>query len=84
MNRNELISKVNEALSSEFEIEISTIVPEANIKETLDLDSLGLVDMVALIEGLFGIKIKAQEVNTITTFANMYDFLYSRLTDRAD
>ncbi|MDR2423367.1 MAG: phosphopantetheine-binding protein [Prevotellaceae bacterium] len=79
MNRNELISKANEALSSEFEVEISSIVPDANIKETLDLDSLGLVDMVALIEGLFGVKIQAQEVNAITTFENMYDFLYSRL-----
>ncbi|MDR2465919.1 MAG: phosphopantetheine-binding protein [Prevotellaceae bacterium] len=80
MDRNELISKANEALAEEFEIEIAEIAPDANIKETLDLDSLGLVDMVALIEGLFGVKIQAQEIVTIVTFDDLYDFVHARLT----
>jgi acyl carrier protein len=75
MNRTELIRKVNEALAEEFEIEISALVPDANIKDALDIDSLGLVDMVALVESLFGVKIQASEIASIITFENLYDYI---------
>ena len=50
-----MIAKINETLAEEFEVEVSDITPEANIKETLELDSLSLVDMVALVESEFGV-----------------------------
>jgi acyl carrier protein len=75
MDKTKLISKVNEALAEEFEIEISALVPDANIKDTLEIDSLGLVDLVALIESLFGIKIRAHEIASILTFENLYDYI---------
>jgi acyl carrier protein len=70
---------VNEALAEEFEIDISTLVPEATIKDALDIDSLGLVDMVALVEGLFGVKIQANEIGGILTFENLYDYIEKSL-----
>lgn len=79
MEREELICKVNEALAEEFEKEVSEIIPEASIKETLELDSLSLVDMVAIIEAEFGVKIKSQEIGTIQTFGTLYDFIERRL-----
>ena len=79
MERQELANKVNSALAEEFEIEISDITPDADVKETLELDSLGLVDMVALIESEFGIKVKGQEIAEIKTFDNLYDFLAERV-----
>lgn len=75
MEKNELIEKINEVLAEEFEIETADITPEANIKETLQLDSLSLVDMVALIESEFGVKIKSSELINIQTFAALYDFV---------
>lgn len=75
MEKNELIEKINEVLAEEFEIEVTDITPEANIKETLQLDSLSLVDMVALIESEFGVKIKSSELINIQTFAALYDFV---------
>jgi len=75
MEKNELIEKINEVLAEEFEIEVEDITPEANIKETLQLDSLSLVDMVALIESEFGVKIKSSELINIQTFAALYDFV---------
>ena len=62
MEKNELIAKINETLAEEFEVEVSDITPEANIKETLQLDSLSLVDMVALVECEFGVKIQGAEM----------------------
>ena len=79
MERQELIGKINSALADEFEIEESVITPDAPIKETLELDSLSLVDLVALIESNFGIKIEGTQVSSIKTFESLYDFVYERL-----
>ena len=68
MEKNELIAKINETLAEEFEVEVTDITPDANIKETLQLDSLSLVDMVALIESEFGVKIKGAEMVQVQTF----------------
>lgn len=75
MGKNELIVKMNEILAEEFEIEVSEITPDANIKETLQLDSLSLVDMVALVESEFGVKMKGPELAQIHTFKALYDFV---------
>lgn len=75
MEKNELISKVNNVLADEFEVEVSDITPEANIKETLQLDSLSIVDMIALIENEFGVKIKGDEVGIILTFEDLYNYI---------
>ncbi|MBR1929752.1 MAG: acyl carrier protein [Paludibacteraceae bacterium] len=79
MDKQELISKVNSVLAEEFEVEESVITPEANIKQTLELDSLSLVDMVALIENEFGVKIASNELVKIPTFQSLYDYLAERV-----
>ena len=79
MEKQELIEKINSALADEFEVEESVITPEAPIKEALELDSLSLVDLVALIESNFGIKIAGSEVSNIKTFASLYDFVFDRM-----
>ena len=78
MEKNELIAKINETLAEEFEVEVSDITPEANIKETLQLDSLSLVDMVALVESEFGVKIQGAEMLKIQTFQALYDYIADR------
>ena len=79
MERQELIEKIKSALADEFEVEESVITPDAPIKETLELDSLSLVDLVALIESNFGIRIEGTQVSSIKTFESLYDFVYERL-----
>lgn len=79
MEKQELIEKINAALADEFEVDESVITTEAPIKETLELDSLSLVDLVALIESNFGIKIQGTEVAHIKTFSALYDFVFDRL-----
>ena len=78
MTREDIIAKANAALAEEFEVEESVITPDANIKETLELDSLGLVDLVALIDGNFGIKVTGKELMGLKTFDSLYDFLVSK------
>ncbi|MBO7052430.1 MAG: acyl carrier protein [Prevotella sp.] len=77
MTREEIISKVNSVLAEEFEVEESTITPEANVKNTLALDSLSLVDLVALIQYTYKIKIPAEDLPKIQTFNDLYDYIES-------
>ena len=71
--------KVNEFLIDEFEIDGDTITPEANMIETLDLDSLDYVDMVVIIESIFGFKMTAEDFKEITTFKDFYTFLHNKV-----
>ena len=79
MEKIELIKKVNEVLAEEFEKEVEELTPEKNIKQTLELDSLSLVDMVALIEYEFGVKIPSADLVKVQTFEQLYDYLAERV-----
>lgn len=80
MTKEEMIAKAVDILAEEFEVEKEEITPEADVKKTLDLDSLSLVDLVALIEENFDIKIKGTDLMQNTTFGQLYDFLYERIS----
>ena len=83
MTNEEIISKINEFLIEEFEVDGVTITPESTLKETLELDSLDYVDLVVLIEGNFGIKVKQEGFTGIITFQNLYDYVISKLAQKA-
>ena len=78
MNNEETISKINEFLIEEFEVEGEKITPEGTLKETLELDSLDYVDLVVILEGNFGIKVKQEDFTSIRTFQNLYDYVISK------
>ncbi len=75
----EIISKINAFLVEEFEVEPDTIRPEANLKETLNLDSLDYVDLVVVIESNFGFKVKGEDFVNIKTFQDFYDYIGSKV-----
>ena len=78
MRREEVVVKINEMLIEEFEIEESQIVPDENMLETLEIDSLDLVDVVVLIEQEFGFKVDTEEMADITTLNEFYDYVTER------
>ena len=80
MDKQILIAKINEVIVDEFEVDLSIITPEANIKKLLQLDSLSLVDMVALVEEHFGISFKGAEAVNIQTFGALYEYVYQHVT----
>ncbi len=82
MTKEEMIAKTIQILADEFEVEKEEITPDADIKKTLDLDSLSLVDLVALIEETFDVKIKGTELMQAVTFSQLYDFLYERISSK--
>ena len=79
MTREEIIEQVNTLLSEEFEIEQSEFAPDAVLKETLQLDSINLVDLVALVQTEYKITIPAADLPSIKTFNDLYDYIEQHL-----
>ncbi len=79
MTRNEIIEQVNSLLAEEFEVEASEFAPEANLKETLNLDSINLVDLIALVQFTYKITIPVEDLKKIQTFNNLYDYIEQHL-----
>lgn len=62
-------------MAEEFEIEESAITPDAPIFETLELDSISLIDLISIIQVNYGIKMSKDELPKIKTFGNLYDYI---------
>ena len=76
MEKEVIVEKVNYFLVDEFEVEEDDIVPEANLKDTLELDSLDFVDLVVSVESNFGVKLTGEDfvgINTLQDFYNLID-----------
>ena len=82
MRNEEIIEKVNEFLVEEFEIDADKILPEANLKETLNLDSLDYIDLVVIIESNFSFKVKPEDFAAIATFQDFYEYVISHVNSK--
>ena len=81
MEKESIIEKVNQFLVEEFEVAPEKLVPEANLRETLTLDSLDYIDLVVVIESNFGFKVKPEDFATITTFEDFYNYVAGRIVE---
>lgn len=82
MNKASIIERINGFLVEEFEVEAGKITPEANLRETLELDSLDYIDLVVVIESNFGFKVKPEDFISIVTFQNFYDYVSNRVGEK--
>lgn len=71
----EIIKRVNTLLADEFEVDVEDITAEADLKTTLELDSLDYIDLVALTESNFDCKVKPEDFNDIKTFGDLYIYI---------
>ena len=78
MTRQEIIEQVNNLLEEEFEVEQSEFISDANLKETLGLDSINLVDLIALVQMTYKVTIPVEELKLIQTFDDLYDYIYNK------
>jgi acyl carrier protein len=79
MEKQEIISRVNDFMVEDFEVEADAITPGANLKDTLDLDSLDYIDLVVVIEQNFGFKVKPEDFQQMITIQDLYDYVEGRL-----
>lgn len=79
MNQQEIISRINAFMVEDFEVDETAITPDADLKATLDLDSLDYIDLVVAIEQNFGFKVKPEDFQTMTTIQDFYNYVFTRM-----
>jgi len=76
MTEQEIAEVVNEILEEYFEIEREMLLPEVNIFEDLELDSLDVVDLVVAMQKKFNVRIRDDErIKSIRTLEDIYRFV---------
>lgn len=79
MDKEVIIEKINDFLIDEFEVEQEDIAPDANLKETLELDSLDFVDLVVAVESNFGVKLVGEDFVNVVTLQDFYNLIENKL-----
>ena len=79
MQNDEIISKINQLLIDDIEIDVEKISPAADLKKDLEIDSLDFVDLFVIIERNFGVKMKAEEMADIKSLQDFYDYIIKRV-----
>ena len=82
MERETIIEKVNHFLIEDIEIEEKLIEPDASLTKDLGIDSLDVVDIVVIIEQVFSVKIKGEEMKDVKTLGNFYDFIEKKIVNK--
>lgn len=83
MERDKIVEIVNGFLVNEFEVDQEEIAPDANLKETLGLDSLDYIDMVVIIESNFGVKLGEADFKKMVTFDDFYNTIDNKIAEKA-
>lgn len=82
MDKEAIIKEVNQFLVEEFEVDPGVIVPEADMRETLELDSLDFIDLVVVLDNHFHFKPAHEDFDTIFTFQEFYDYVIDKVQNR--
>lgn len=80
MERSELEEKLMALMSSELEIPREKITLEATFGDDLEVDSLGVVELLMALEDEFGIEIPDEEAEGITTVGEAIDLVQAKLS----
>ena len=79
MERSEIESKLTDLLVDELGLERDSISNEAKFEEDLEVDSLGVVELLMAIEDNFDVKIPDEDAEKITTVGEAVDIISTKL-----
>ncbi len=79
MEVNEVFEKVKNLFVEELGIEAEKVTMEAKLEEDLEIDSLGIVEVVMAFEDEFGIEIDDEELTDVGTVGQAVNLLHSKL-----
>ncbi|MEP1385204.1 MAG: acyl carrier protein [Paraglaciecola sp.] len=81
MNSEQILSMVKTILVEEFEIEEADIVPEANIYQDLDIDSIDVVDLVVRLRTETGKVIEPENFKQVRTIGDLTSALSTMMNN---
>jgi acyl carrier protein len=79
-SREEILEYLRETLVELFELKPEQVVPEANLYEDLDIDSIDAVDLILKLKDLTGRKIQPQAFKHVRTVGDVIDAIEAVMT----
>ena len=79
MEVNEVFDKVKSLFEEELGIDSEKITMDAKLEEDLEIDSLGIVEVVMAFEDEFEIEIDDEELTDVGTVCQAVNLLHSKL-----
>ncbi|MDK1009614.1 MAG: acyl carrier protein [Actinomycetota bacterium] len=79
MERAEIESKLKELLVDELGLDGDKIKSDARFEEDLEVDSLGVVELLMALEDNFGVQIPDEEAESIGTVGEAVDLVVAKL-----
>tara|TARA_B100000902_G_scaffold78663_1_gene83380 strand:- start:5158 stop:5397 length:240 start_codon:yes stop_codon:yes gene_type:complete len=79
MEVTEVFEKVKNLFVDELGIDAEKVTMEAKLEEDLDIDSLGIVEVVMAFEDEFEIEIDDEELTDVGTVGQAVNLLHSKL-----
>lgn len=79
MERAEIESKLTDLLVEELGLDRDKIEMDATFEEDLEVDSLGVVELLMALEDNFDVKIPDEEAEVITTVGEAVDVIVEKL-----
>jgi acyl carrier protein len=81
MERSEVSERLTSVLVSELGLDASKINDQAHFEEDLDVDSLGVVELLMALEDEFGVKIPDEDAESIMTVGQAIDMVSQKLEE---
>ncbi len=79
METNEVFEKVKGLFVEDLGIDESKVTMEAKLEEDLEIDSLGIIEVVMAFEDEFEIEIDDEELSDVSTVGQAVSLLHSKI-----
>lgn len=79
MDRSEVAKRLEGVLVSELGLEEEKITEDAHFEEDLDVDSLGVVELLMALEDEFDVKIPDEDAESIVTVGQAIDLVHQKV-----
>ena len=80
MDREEILTKIQEITADRLGVDEIDVTPDASFREDLEADSLDLVELIMELEEQFGMEIPDEEAEKITTVEEAVDYVQEHQT----
>lgn len=73
--------KIKEIISTQFNINEKDITNETSFKDTLNADSLDLVELIMALEDEFGLEVQDEDMEGIKTVGDAVEYITNALEE---
>jgi acyl carrier protein len=79
MDKSDVAGRLENVLVTELGLDKDKIQADAHFEEDLDVDSLGVVELLMALEDEFDVKIPDEEAESIVTVGQAIDLVHKKL-----